>query len=181
MRLSARSAAWLLPLLLTGCIHNKKIQVAQNPPLAPPIEDTPPTKPEPTPTNLPPPEVTVPVQQQPPVATPPQAEPPKKVVKKKKPQNTNPQQASSGSEVSAIGQLSTADPPNMRQQTDSLIETTEKTLNGINRSLSDQEQKTATQIREFIKEARAALTSGDVDGAHTLAIKAKVLLDELHS
>jgi ribosomal protein S20 len=104
------------------------------------------------------------------------------VVKKKKPQNTNTQQASTGNpEVSAIGQLSTADPPNMRQQTDSLIESTEKALNGINRSLSDQEQKTAAQIREFIKEARAALSSGDVDGAHTLAIKAKVLLDELHS
>ena len=60
MKLSARSAAWLLPLLLTGCFH--KTQVAQNQPLAPPIEDTPPAKPEPSPTNLPPPEVTVPVQ-----------------------------------------------------------------------------------------------------------------------
>jgi hypothetical protein len=180
MRLPARSAAWLLPLLLTGCIH-KQAQVALSPPLAPPIEDIPPAKPEPAPVNLPPPEVTLPVQQPVADATPPPAEPPKKVVRRKKPQNTNPQQASNGSEVSAIGQLSTADPPNMRQQTDSLIESTEKTLNGINRSLSDQEQKTAAQIREFIKEARAALSSGDVDGAHTLAIKAKVLLDELHS
>jgi hypothetical protein len=180
MRLPARSAAWLLPLLLTGCIH-KQAQVALSPPLAPQIEDTPPAKPEPAPVNLPPPEVTLPVQQPVADAAPPPAEPPKKVVKKKKPQNTNPQQALNGTEVSAIGQLSTADPPNMRQQTDSLIESTEKTLNGINRSLSDQEQKTAAQIREFIKEARAALSSGDVDGAHTLAIKAKVLLDELHS
>ena len=44
MRLPARSAAWLLPLLLTGCIH-KQAQVALSPPLAPPIEDAPPAKP----------------------------------------------------------------------------------------------------------------------------------------
>ena len=31
-----------------------------------------------------------------------------------------------------------------------------------------------------MKQARDALTAGDVDGAHTLALKAKVLLDELH-
>jgi hypothetical protein len=52
-------------------------------------------------------------------------------------------------------------------------------LIGLNRSLNDQEQKTAAQIREFLKQAREALASGDVDGAHTLAAKAKVLLSEL--
>jgi ribosomal protein S20 len=82
--------------------------------------------------------------------------------------------------VSAIGTLSTGDPPNMRQQTDDSIASTEKALNGITRRLNDQEQKTSAQIREFLKQARDALTSGDVDGAHTLALKAKVLLDELH-
>ena len=52
-------------------------------------------------------------------------------------------------------------------------------LNGITRQLSDQEQTTAAHIREFIKQAREALKSGDVDGASTLAAKAKVLLQEL--
>jgi len=42
-----------------------------------------------------------------------------------------------------------------------------------------QDQKTADQIREFLKQARAALASGDVDGARTLAAKAKALLDVL--
>ncbi|MGC2615238.1 MAG: hypothetical protein WA354_14485 [Terracidiphilus sp.] len=180
MKLSARSAkiaAWLLPLLLTGCFH--KTQVAQNQPLAPPIEDTPP-KPEPAPTNLPPPEVTTPVQIQPQEITPP-PEPVKKPPKHKKPANTNTQVASNGtSALSAIGPLSTGDPPNVRQQTDDLIASTEKTLNGITRKLSDQEQKTAAQIREFLKQAREALTAGDVDGARTLAAKAKAVLDELH-
>jgi ribosomal protein S20 len=68
----------------------------------------------------------------------------------------------------------------MRQTTDDSIASTERTLNGITRKLNDQEQKTAAQVREYLKQARDALTSGDVDGAHTLALKAKVLLDELH-
>jgi hypothetical protein len=177
MKLSARSAAWLLPLLLTGCPH--KTQVAQNQPLAPPIEDTPPYKPEPAPANLPPPEVTIPVQSVPQVPVP--AEPVKKPVKHKKPTNTNTQVASNGtSAVPAIGQLSSGDAPNMRQQTDDSIASTEKSLNGITRKLSDQEEKTAAQVREYLKQARDALTAGDVDGAHTLAGKAKVLLEELH-
>jgi hypothetical protein len=60
-----------------------------------------------------------------------------------------------------------------------LIATTERGLNGITRSLNEQEQKTAAQIREFLKQARDALSTNDVDGAHTLAVKAKVLLSEL--
>src|SRR6516165_7160051 len=57
-------AALLLPLLLSGCVHNK--QTAKNqPPLAPPIEDAPPPKPNSAPTNLPPPVITVPAPTQP--------------------------------------------------------------------------------------------------------------------
>jgi ribosomal protein S20 len=81
--------------------------------------------------------------------------------------------------VSAIGQLSSGDPSDLRQQTVNSIAATERGLSSITRQLSDQEQKTAAQIREFLKQARAALNSGDVDGAHTLAAKARVLLGEL--
>jgi hypothetical protein len=179
MMLSAKSAAWLLllPLLLTGCIH--KTQVAQNQPLAPPIEDTPPPKPEPALTNLPPPEVTIPVQPEPQITPPP--EPVKKPPRHKRPVNTNPQVAANEmAAVSAAGTLSAADPPNIRQQADASIESTEKSLNGITRKLNDQEQKTAAQIREYLKEGREALAAGDADGARNLAIKAKALLDELH-
>ena len=181
MRLSAGSAkiaAWLLPmLLLTGCIH--KTQIAQNQPMAPPIEDTPPPKPEPAPTNLPPPEVTIPVQPEPQITPPP--EPVKKPPRHRKPANTNPQVAANEPPaVSAAGTLTAGDPPNVRQQADASIEATEKSLNGISRKLSDQEQKTAAQIREYLKQAREALTAGDADGAKNFAFKAKALLDELH-
>jgi hypothetical protein len=176
MRLPARSAAWLLLLLLAGCHH--KAQVAHNQPLAPAIEEPPPQLHLPPPSDLPPPEVTATVQQPAPVITQ-TKESQKKPAHRKKPPNT--QQALVASPVvSAIGQLTTGDPVDMRQQTDSSIEATEKSLNSINRRLTDQEAKTAAQIREFLKEARAALTAGDIDGAHTLAIKARVLLDELH-
>ena len=179
MKLSARSAAWLLPLVLTGCFH--KTQLAQNQPLAPPIEDTPPPKPEPSPTNLPPPVVTIPEQPQQQQVTPP-PEPVKKPARHKKPPNTNTQiaSASAPAPVPAAGNLTSNDPPNMRQSTDALIEQTEKSLNGITRKLNEQEQKTAAQIREFIKQAREALTAGNIDGANSLATRAKVLLDELH-
>ena len=178
MKLSARCAGWLLPLLLTGCFHRKP-QVAQNQPLPPPIEDTTPAKPEP-PTTLPPPTVTIPeqpIQQQ---ITPP-PEPVKKPPRHKKPANTNTQIASAASPpaVPAVGNLTSGDPIT-RQQTEASIEQTEKTLNGITRKLNDQEQKTAAQIRESIKQAREALTAGDINGAHNLAEKAKVYLDELH-
>jgi hypothetical protein len=91
----------------------------------------------------------------------------------------NPQQAASAPAVSAIGQLSSGDPLALRKETVDSIAAIERGLNGIARTLSDQEKKTAAQIREYLKQARSALTSGDVDGAHTLAAKARVLLSEL--
>lgn len=180
MKLSARSAAWLIPLLLTGCFH-RKTQVAQNQPTAPSIEDTSSTKPELSTSNLSPPTATIseqPLQQQ--QITPP-PEPVKKPTRHKKPANSNTQIATAAAPapVPAVGNLGTNDPPNVRQSTDALIEQTEKTLNGITRKLNDQEAKTAAQIREYIKHAREEIVAGDIDGANNLATKAKLLLDEL--
>ena len=82
-------------------------------------------------------------------------------------------------EVSAIGQLSSGDPTDSRRQTQASIDSIERSLNGIKRTLSGSEQKTAAHIREFLKQAKDALASGDIDGAGTLAAKARVLLNEL--
>jgi len=181
-----RAVALLLPLLLTSCAHKKN--QAQNPPLAPPIVDIPPSKPNNAPANLPPPVITVPQPTQPakPAPSTPsaQVQPPPKPVHKHhkapKPAPSNTEEAANGTpEVSAIGQLSSGEPSDMGKKTASSIADTEQKLNQIHRKLSEQEQKTAAQIREFIKQARAALASGDTDGAYTLALKAKVLLGEL--
>jgi outer membrane biosynthesis protein TonB len=195
MKLAAKFVAGLLPLLLSGCFFHKSNQAqVQQPALAPPIVDNPPAAAKPAQTaDLPPPVVTPPepVQTTTTPNTQPQQPPPKPKHRKPahppaaKPADQTqpaPQQIASngqGSEVSAIGQLSTGDPGDVRSQTESSIAATEKGLKEIGRKLNDQEQKTADQITEFLKEARQALTSGDVDGAHTLAAKAKVLLGEL--
>jgi hypothetical protein len=179
MKLSAKCVVWLLPLLLTGCFHKTNTQIQ---PLAPPIEDTPPPKPVPSPTNLPPTVVTVPNQTpapEPSVSAQPK-EPPKPPARRRK-AASNTQLASNGNPgVSAIGQLSYGAGADLRQQTANSIMATERGLSGIGRRLNDQEQKTAAQIRKFLRQAKVALDSGDVDGAHTLAAKAKVLLGELN-
>jgi outer membrane biosynthesis protein TonB len=177
-------AGLLLPLLVAGCAHKQKAAVNQ-PALAPPIEDTPPPSPNKAPTNLPPPVITVPTPAQPKAANTP---PPAPAPKPKPHHKPKPAQGDTGTPVaantpapavSAVGNLSTGEPADLRKQTDNTISETERGLNGISRQLNDQEKKTSVQIREFLKQARAAMTTGDVDGAHTLAQKAKVLLGEL--
>ena len=178
MRFPAKCCAFLLPLLLTACLH--KTQQALVQPLAPPIPDNPPPPPSNAPDNLPPPVESVPAEPAATVPTP--AQPlPKPIVKHKKPaaKNTTEEAANPNPGVSAIGQLSSGNPADYRRETEDLISATDRGLLGITRPLNDTEQKTADHIREFLKEAKTALTSGDVDGAHTLAAKAKVLLAEL--
>jgi hypothetical protein len=192
MRISVRYASWLLPLLalpvITGC--DKKAQSTPPQALAPPIVDTPPPKPATVSTaDLPPPVIGTPQPATPAKPTTAQTtEAPKKPVHHaKKPAVTAPTPApvetastSPAPSVSAIGQLSQGASGDLHAQTEDTITTTEKGVNGITRTLNDSEAKTAAQIREFLKQAREALNTGDVDGAHTLAMKAKVLLAELN-
>jgi outer membrane biosynthesis protein TonB len=186
MKFPARSVAWLLPLLLAGCFHRN--QQAKVQPLAPPIEEAPPAKPSPAPTDLPPTVIAVPSQpsaQGDQASTQPLPKPKPPVRHKKPPAPStqpapNPQVASNGTPgVSAIGQLSSGDPSGLKRETANSISAIEHGLNSIGRKLNDPETKTAAQIREYLKQARGALVSGDVDGARTLAAKAKVLLGEL--
>jgi outer membrane biosynthesis protein TonB len=190
MKLQAKYVALLLPLLLSGCTHKNNQAQVQQPALAPPIVDSPPPATTPAqPTNLPPPVLTTPKSEQPATTatTPPPPPPPKPKHKRPapKPAADQPaattQQASNGDapSVSAVGQLSSGDPADVKTETQGSIDATEKGLKEIGRKLSDQEQKTAEQIEEFLKEARKALTTGDVVAAQTLATKAKVLLGEL--
>jgi hypothetical protein len=187
MKSPARCAAWLLPFLLTGCFH--KSQEAQNQPLAPPL------KPSPTlelaSVELPPKLLVIPGK--PIYDMPVQAQPIKPTAKHKKQANLTPEDTASAADavaspapsaspapaVSALGELSSGGPANLRQQTEDSIAAIERGLNGVNGPLSDSDQTTANHIQEFLKQAKAALASGDVEGAHTLAAKAQVLLTEL--
>jgi hypothetical protein len=177
MKLPARIVAWVLPFFLTGCFLHKAPKTPP-PAMAPKlsIPNAPP------PAQSAPPEVAIPTVPAATITDLPE-ETPKPPVRRRRPAatdtDTDTQQAAAAPEVSAIGQLSSGDPADLRQKTQDAIAATERGLNEINRRLSDQEQKTAEHIREFLKQAKAALASGDVDGASTLAAKAKVLLTEL--
>jgi outer membrane biosynthesis protein TonB len=192
MRITVAHASWLLVLLaslpvIQGCDH--KAKMAQTPALAPPIVDAPPPQPDTvSQANLPPPVVGNPTPAQPPQpdANAKPAPPPKKKPAHKKsaaPDSTQPAQEAANNaspSVSAIGELSGGASGGQRSQTVDIINATEKGVNSITRTLNDSETKTAAQIREFLKQAREFLINGDVDGATTLAKKAKVLLAELN-
>lgn len=181
--MSAKIAAWLLPLVLTGCSHMP--HKAKNQPVAPSLP--PPANIGTVPVDLPSTATSIPSKPTETANTP--ARPPeKRPTPRRKPQSPpqpaqakNPPDVAATAEpaISAIGQLSSGDPVNSRQDTEDSILAIEKGLNGLNRTLSDNEQKTADHIREFLKQSRQALGTGDIDGAHNLAAKAKVLLDEL--
>jgi hypothetical protein len=181
MKLPVMSVACIMPLMLSGCLFHRT-HLAQNQTVAPPVTQPPQLKP--TPVDLPPSANTIPPEPTENAKVPTEATP----KRHKRWPNKNTQEASNTPPpspvattpaVSAIGTLSSGDPADVKQETQDSIASIEKDLNSINRSLDAPDQKTADQIREFLKQARAALASGDVDGAHTLAAKAKVLLAEL--
>jgi hypothetical protein len=191
MRIRVTHASWLVALLalmpaMQGC--DQKAKATQSQTLAPPIVDAPPSKPATVSTaDLPPPELGTPQPSQPatPDANTKPATPPKKPAHKKTTAPAQPTQEAANPaaspSVSAIGELSGGASGDQHTQTEEMINATEKGVNSITRKLSDSETKTAAQIHEFLKQARGALTSGDVDGAATLAKKAKVLLAELNN
>lgn len=198
---SARKMAvcMLLAVLVSGCKHKTPVVVpvaAQAPP--------PPEKPIAQTASLPPvpqpevPKVGPPGSDEPP----PQPKPHRATHHKPKPatpatgdQNTkepakdNPpatatQQASTGEAPAAspIGQLTTAGDSTgtpSHHDIQETIDSTEKRLSELKRTLTPAEQETTVQIRTFLTKAKQALSQDDLDGAHTLATKAKVLLDEL--
>lgn len=83
-----------------------------------------------------------------------------------------------------IGQLTagtTPDAVESKRETVDLIQSAEKGIGDLKRSLSAEEKKAVAQIKSFLQQAQRALDSGDTDGARTLATKAKVMLDELNT
>jgi hypothetical protein len=67
-----------------------------------------------------------------------------------------------------------------RQSTNLLLSTTESNLKATEgRELNSSQQDTVTQVREYMKQAKASADAGDLQRAHNLAFKAKLLSDEL--
>lgn len=191
------AAFMLLAVLATGCKHKaplvvpvqaaqtpalpaKPVEVAALPPVpqpdtpkvGPPGSDQPPKPPQPQPKH------TTRHRTKPtPPTTPAAGDQPVK-----EPGTTQQAIAGEAPAASPIGQLSTAGDSSSgfsKHDIQDTIDATEKGLNDLKRTLSPAEQETTVQIRTFLTKAREALAQDDLEGAHTLAVKAKVLLDEL--
>ena len=191
----AVAGSLLLVLVISGCEHKKPVLVMPQQP--PPATATPEATPTPTEAE------TKPAEQQPPEAqaSPTPAEQPK-TAEKTKPKHTrhaSPKKPGEKSEVARntppkkvipaeptptplqTGQISPGptDGGNNQASTDQLLQGAEANLNGLTRTLSKDEEAMRTQIREFIKQSRTAITENDLARAHTLAVKARLLSDEL--
>lgn len=81
----------------------------------------------------------------------------------------------------AIGDLTAggAANPQAQQEAASLIRSIESRLNRLPAQTVRRQRAQVNRVRNFWKQAHDALDSGDVEGATTLATKAKLLLDDL--
>ena len=193
----AVSGLLLLIVMVAGCEHKKPVVVMPQQP--PPPAATPEATPTPAESETKPAD-----QQQPeaqPAATPAeQSKTGEKTADKTKPKHPRHSAAKKPGEKSEVAhnnlprkvipaepaptpqQISpgpTTDGGNSQASTDQLLQGAEANLNGITRTLSKDEEAMRAQIREFIKQSRTATTENDPARAHTLAVKARLLSDEL--
>lgn len=197
------SVLLVLSCVAVGCSHRKA--KATPPPQAQAPETTTENPKPATPAPIPPP--TLPPYEEPSVVV--DATPPPKQKKNRSKKTTSinkqvatdntdakpasgaatamPETASSGSSPAAtpsspIGDLSagdSSDNPAQRQETMDLISSTEKRLKTVDSNIAASKHDTMVQIESFLKQAKQALEINDLQGANTLATKAKILVDEL--
>jgi ribosomal protein S20 len=175
---AAALCAWLT-LCASGC--HKKIQA---PPPLPPIQD---------PVAL----VTLPPPEHPPMLEPPDVKmPPVPIAsgaarmkrERRKPTTKAapepPVQVASAeppTEATAIGALTSGGEANPRSQQEAadMIAANEKRLTALSAQIVEDQKAQISKVKTFQRQAQEALTSGDAEGAKTLATKAKLLLDDL--
>jgi len=66
-----------------------------------------------------------------------------------------------------------------KQTTAQLLDSTEKNLKGLNRSLNHDEKAMVNQVKSYITQSRKATSDGDFERAYNLAVKAHLLADAL--
>ena len=66
-----------------------------------------------------------------------------------------------------------------KQTTEQLLQSTQANLNSINRPLSPEEQAMVAQIKDYMAQSVKATKESDTVRAHNLALKARLLSDEL--
>ena len=83
--------------------------------------------------------------------------------------------------VSAIGALTAGGEQNPKtmQEAAELITSNERRLGALTSDLARAQAALVSKVRTFQRDAQQALGSGDAEGARTLAMKGKLLLDDL--
>ena len=66
-----------------------------------------------------------------------------------------------------------------RVDTQRLLEATENNLRSVNRTLSSDEEVTVAHIRSYMQQSKNATNDGDLERAYNLALKARLLSDDL--
>jgi hypothetical protein len=66
-----------------------------------------------------------------------------------------------------------------KEDTARMVESTENSLKGLNRTLSDDEKSMRSQIQSYLQQSRKATTDGDYERAFNLAKKAQLLAEAL--
>ena len=81
----------------------------------------------------------------------------------------------------AIGAISAGgdDTTHTVQQARDLINTVLKRVSALSAQIESAQKQEVRQVRNYLDQAQKALKSGDAEGAHTLATKANLLMDEV--
>lgn len=183
-RLAATIVSAGLTFGLSGCMAlHKRPKVPVLPPVLAPV----PLATVPPPVN--PPLIAAPEVELPPVPVAAAAATPRRERRHLAPKAITPAEASPSEEATpqpmtdeaAIGDLTAggAANPQAQQQASDLIGSIEKRLNDLPTQTVRSQRAQVNRVHNFARQAREALNSGDVEGATTLATKAKLLLDDL--
>jgi outer membrane biosynthesis protein TonB len=78
-------------------------------------------------------------------------------------------------ETAIAADVSSAQLSQQKQITAQLLDETEKTVSGLNRTLSKDDQESIVQIRSYVAQSRSATKDGDFERAYNLATKAHLL------
>ena len=82
--------------------------------------------------------------------------------------------------IQLVGGKNTEQASQQRSTTDQLLGSTEDNLKKVaGRPLNSSEQEMVNQIQAFMEQSRAAVSAGDMERGHNLALKAHLLSDEL--
>ena len=69
--------------------------------------------------------------------------------------------------------------PRARQDVQELLASTDRRLNALPTQTQQTQRAQISQIRNFWRQGLDAFKAGDAEGARTLALKAKLLLDDM--